>query len=154
MNSPDTSKYPHADLVDDIFYVAERMIDFLERENQALYDKNYDLIKETVDEKIKLSIGYEKLYRKLSSNPEALAQLPDEVRQELREMAKDLDDLLDENGMLLEAKIKAVQIVVNMVAEAARTTKNGPSTYDADGAVAREEPRAPTRTSFALDRNF
>ncbi|GAB6053143.1 hypothetical protein JCM17960_19630 [Magnetospira thiophila] len=154
MSPSEKARYPHMDLVDDILYVAERMIDFLERENEALYAKDYEHIKNTVEEKNKLSLGYEKLYRKLSSHPDILARVPEEDREALRETARDLDELLDENSMLLEAKIKAMQIVVNMVAEAARATKQGPATYDADGTVAHAEPRAPTRTSFALDRSF
>lgn len=140
--------------VKDFLHVANRMIEFLEDENDALMEQDYAYVKETVKEKNRLSLGYEKLYRKLAADPTILSGLPEPVRDHLRETALTLDRLLYENGRLLEVKIKSNMIVVNAIAEAARAAQTGPGTYSPDGEVGRIDPRAPSRSYLAVNNEY
>ena len=142
------------ELVKDFLHIANALIEFIEDENDALYDNDYGFVKEAVKEKTKLTLGYEKLYRKMTADPQALKRLPENVRDHLREVGGTLDDLLLENGRLLEVKIKANQVVVNAFAEAARVANPGPGTYDAIGEVGKTDPRAPSRTAVAVNDEY
>ncbi len=151
---PTPATPPRNDLVNDVRLVAERLIEFLERENAALQDNDIAHLRATVDEKNRLSVGYGRLFRKLTADRALLDGLSDDERARLRETAARLDARLDLNGQLLEVKIKAGQIVADMIAEAARMSRPGPGTYDKTGEVGRPDPRARNRTPLTVDRSF
>ncbi len=151
---PTPKPAPHNDLVRDFLLVTERLIAFVERENTALQGGDIALIRDTAEEKNRLSVGYGRLFGKLTAEPSALAGLPEEDRAVLRDAAGRLDARLDLNGRLLDVKIKAGRIFANMIADAARLSRPGPGTYDKGGEVARADPRARNRAPLAVDRSF
>lgn len=126
--------------VDDLIVVTGRLSDLLERENQALREKDNAKVGDLVDEKNVLSRAYEVHLRDLADQGDALAALDGARLDELRRQGERTDVLVHENSLLLRAGTTVGRHVVEAIAEAVRAAQPGPGTYSADGMV--NGPRA------------
>ncbi len=131
--------------VDDLIVVTGRLSDLLERENEALRDKDNAKVADLVHEKNVLTRAYEVRLRDLADQGDELASLDEARLDELRRQGERTDALVQENSLLLRAGTTVGRHVVEAIAEAMQAAQPGPGTYSADGMVNRPGARTASK---------
>ncbi len=141
--------------IEDLILITERLVDLLERENDALSNhRNWEL-REILDEKVTLSRVYETRMRVISDNPEILDDVGTETRQQLRELGLQVNDLITENSKLLQTAITVSRRVVELVADAVRDATPSAGTYGAKGTKESGVANADSqRAAFSLNQTL
>lgn len=139
--------------IQDLILITERLVDVLERENDALSNQRNSELRDILDEKVTLSRVYESRMQVISEKPEILESVDGELRDELRELGIKVNDLITENAKLLKIAMTVSRRVVELIAEAVRDASPSAGTYGAkgttDSGIANAESKRP---SFSLDQ--
>lgn len=133
----------------DLITVTGRLVELLTRENEALRSRQTSVVHELLDEKTALSRVYETRFKSLADKPELLDETDPALREQLRELAGQVDELMAENAKLLRAAIEANRRVVDLIAEAVRNNQPSAGTYGADAVTSADGANAGGRR-FAL----
>ena len=141
--------------LNDLITITGRLIELLERENNALATHQNQVIHELLDEKAALSRVYETRFKSLAENPEALAETDKDLRNTLVQLAVQVEELMDENARLLKTAIEANRRAVDLIAEAVRNQQPSAGTYDANAATSEDGSNASgQRVAFSLDQTL
>lgn len=113
--------------------IVERLAALLLKENKALAEKRSNDALQYLDEKNDLTRIYESRVKGLPREPEAIEEVPLELREKLRQLGEKVDLIVEENGHLLEITIAANRRIVQLVADAVKAQRQGLGTYSANG---------------------
>ena len=137
--------------VNDLIYVCERMIDILKNENQALEDKNPRALADTLTEKDKLSRLYERHTRGIAQNLDDFKALDERVREGLKQMSNEVDELVEQNARMLKMNIDLNRRVLLKFADVAKKMTPHSGTYADDANIGvRGENTAPISLNETL----
>lgn len=141
--------------LNDLITITGRLIELLERENNALATHQNQVIHELLDEKAALSRVYETRFKSLAEQPEILAETDHHLREMLVELAGQVEGLLDENAKLLHTAIEANRRTVDLIAEAVQNQQPSAGTYGADAATSEDGANASgQRVALSLDQTL
>jgi flagellar biosynthesis/type III secretory pathway chaperone len=140
--------------INDLIVISNRLIDVLERENVALSDRKYSEIDEILDEKVTLGRVYESRIMGLSDDETDLNQVDGELRDQLLNLGKKVNTLIEENSTMLKIGIEANRRVVNMIAEAVKASVPNTGAYAANGANAVAEKVTTKNVAISFDRTL
>ena len=79
--------------INDLIVISNRLVDVLERENEALTERRYSEINEILDEKVTLGRVYESRIMGLSDDDTDLNQADGELRNQLLDLGKKVNTL-------------------------------------------------------------
>lgn len=122
--------------VDDLIVISGRLAELLARENEALRQRQSQVVAGLLDDKAKLSRAFETRVQGLVEQAAKIAEVDAEARDRLRTLGAKVRELMAENGRLLKVAIEAHNRVVGLIAEAVKSSAPGPKTYSASGATA------------------
>ncbi len=135
--------------------IAGRLIDLLERENEALRSHKTDVIHTLLDEKATLARVYESRYKGLADKTETLNETDPALREELRQGTEKLEVLIKENSKLLEFNIEANRRVVDLIAEAVKAEQPSAGTYSSNAQTSNQGANAASqRVALSLDQTL
>ncbi len=141
--------------IEDFILITERLIEILERENDALLNQQNGELRDILDDKVTLSRVYESRMKAISENPEILDDIDPDVRQNLRELGLHVNDLITENAKLLKTAITVSRRVVELIADAVRDAAPNAGTYGAKGTTESGVTNADSqRASFSLNQTL
>ncbi|MEK9753049.1 MAG: hypothetical protein VW338_07550 [Rhodospirillaceae bacterium] len=141
--------------LNDLITVTGRLVELLKRENEALRAHKSSVVHELLDEKTALSRVYENRFKSLAEHPELLAETDQGLRDQLAELAGEVEGLMAENAKLLRAAIEANRRVVELIADAVRNQQPSAGTYSADAVTARDGANASgRRVALSLDQTL
>ena len=121
--------------IEDLILIMGRLIDILERENDALSNRRNSELHDLLDEKVTLSRVYETRMKAINEKPELLQDIEEGVRERLSDSGARINILIEENRKLLKTAIDTNRRVVELITDAVRTTAPGPGTYGASGST-------------------
>ncbi len=157
-DTPDKTDAPEDDAtrkVNDLSFIAKRLISALETENMFLREHNQAAVAARLEEKTKLSHAYERHIKGFTENPDILTAADEEARRRLRVQGEKLHALMEENSMLLKATILAGKQLMDNIAEAVRSVNGKSPAYSGDGSYGRSANRqAPRNLSISLDQSL
>ena len=128
--------------VEDLIFLVEQLSVVLESENSALRDNDYKSVSATLEKKDNLSRAYESRMKGFGSAAGLQALEEDvapELRAELHKTGENLNRKVQENSALLEATVEANRRVIDLIAEAVKSSKPGPGTYSGNGSIQQSE---------------
>ncbi len=144
--------------INDLIDITSHLVDLLARENHALREKRPDEVTALMEEKNNLTRAYETRVDGLSElveNPEELDEVDSDLQERLHGLGDKVSKLVGENARLLKVAIDANKRVVEAIADAVKSTRPGPGTYSAKGAVGDDGPNGSSQNvSFTLDRSL
>tara|TARA_B100000686_G_scaffold287407_1_gene312838 strand:- start:399 stop:839 length:441 start_codon:yes stop_codon:yes gene_type:complete len=140
--------------INDLIVISNRLVDVLERENEALSNRKYSEINDILDEKVTLGRVYESRIMGLSDEETNLNEVDGELRDQLRELGTKVNTLIENNSVLLKIGIEANRRVVNMIAEAVKASVPNTGTYAANGANAIAEQVKAKNVAISIDHTL
>ena len=143
--------------ISDLIFISKRLIELLARENAALRNHRTDDVQALVGEKEEASRAYESRIAGLSEHvdAEAMDAVDEILKDELRALGREIQDLSAENAMRLEVAMEVNRRVLHEVAEAAKSVQPGAGTYSDKGAVKNGSGRpAQTNVPISLDKSL
>ena len=121
--------------VNELIYICERMIEILQKENDALDAQNPKVLAETVSEKDKLSRLYERHTRGIQRDVNGFAAVDEDVRATLKELSQEMDELIAHNARMLKLNIDTNRRVLLKFADIAKQMTPHSGTYAKDANV-------------------
>ena len=141
--------------VNDLITITGRLASLLERENDALRNRRNKELNEILDEKVTLGRVYESRIMGLTEDETALADIDPELRERLRAVGEKVNGLIEENAALLKIAIEANRRVVNLIAEAVKSSVPDTGTYSDKGATGTFDHRAaPKNVAISIDQTL
>jgi len=140
--------------VNDLIVITNRLVNLLERENDALSNRKYSEINEILDEKVTLGRVYESRIMGLTDDAAALEQVDGDLRDRLRSLGEKVNELIESNAELLKTGIEANRRVVNMIAEAVKASVPSAGTYAANGATDVGQQAAANNVAISIDHSL
>ncbi len=141
--------------VNDIIVITSRLIELLEKENDALRNQRTNEVHELLDEKTTLSRVYETRFMGLIEQEGAMDEVDPDLREQLGEIGTTINALIEDNSRLLKVAIEANRRVVELVAEAVRETSPNAGTYGANGTTGIDRRLAATNgATLSLDQTL
>ncbi len=141
--------------LNDLITVTGRLVELLGRENEALRTHQTTVVHDLLDEKTALSRVYETRFKSLAEHPELLAQTDQDLRDQLVELAGEVEGLMAENAKLLRAAIEANRRVVELIADAVRGQQPSAGTYGSNAVTASDGSNAGgRRVALSLDQTL
>ena len=142
--------------VNDLIVITNRLAELLERENNALRNKENKELNEILDEKVTLGRVYESRIMGLAeASAEAIDSVDLELRDRLGGLGKKVNDLIEDNAKLLKIAIESNRRAVNLIAEAVRDSVPSAGTYSATGTTgAPEHHAAPKNVAISVDHTL
>lgn len=139
----------------DLMKVLTRLIEVLQQEIATLHDMDPSGIQQLQQDKIVLTAAYESLLGQLRGEPEALRNLPQELREQVMQVTRDFQDTLTENARALYAVKEANDRLFNAVAKALEEQRSHGSAYSSRGSLASGATIGHrSATSVALDQRL
>jgi len=139
--------------IEDLILITDRLVDILTRENDALNNHRNDELRGILDEKVTLSRVYETRMQVLADHPELLEDIDTDLRERLGALARQVDELVQENGKLLKIAISVSRRTVELIADAVRDATPSAGTYGAKGTTASGNLNADSKhVSFSLNQ--
>jgi len=142
------------DRITDTLALAERLIKLLDQENDLLKSDDTTALAEMVGEKTNLAMAFEKAYKAIEDNQEELKEADEGLREDMRDIAERLSEVMVENGKLLNVAIDARQTVLNLFREAAQQGAPNTGAYSASGVVDDGRVDKKKRASVAFDQSL
>lgn len=141
--------------VDDLFFIAENLIDTLEKENAALERNQLGVVLELAEQKERLSRAYEVRVYGLQQSDAPFEGVDPEQMQELRELSTRLEDLVETNSRVLNVELQASRRFMDVLAQSVQAASVTTGAYGSNGAAdaASAAPNA-KRTAIAIDENL
>jgi len=144
---------PSNNRIEDLILITGRLIDVLERENDALNNQRNADLRDILDEKVTLSRVYESRMQVISEKPEILDEVDADLREKLQSLGQQVSTLIEANGRLLKVAMTVNRRVVELIAEAVHDATPSAGTYGATGASATGSLGADKqRVAFSLDQ--
>lgn len=140
--------------INDLIVISNRLVEVLKRENEALSNRKYSEINEILDEKVTLGRVFESRIMGLSDDETDLNQVDGELRDQLQDLGKEVNTLIESNSTLLKIGIEANRRVVNMIAEAVKSSVPSAGTYAANGANAVAQPVTSKNVAISIDHSL
>jgi len=143
--------------ITDLIVISRRLADFLAVENHALTAGRFDETRALVEQKDELSRAYESRIKGLAehADAEAIDAVDPALRDQLRTLGAEVQDLGRENARLLSIAMEVNRRVLNEVAAAVKASQSHPGTYSRTGEVAGGSYRAaPANTPISLDKSL
>ena len=140
--------------INDLIVISNRLVDVLERENEALTERRYSEINEILDEKVTLGRVYESRIMGLSDDDTDLNQADGELRNQLLDLGKKVNTLIEKNSIMLKIGIEANRRVVNLIAEAVKASGPNTGTYAANGSNAVAEQVTTKNVAISIDHTL
>jgi len=138
----------------DLLIVADGLCTVLTRENALLRERKYDDAKQLLEEKTLLANGLEAHYRGFEQDPAAFDGADSDLREELREMAERIDELVEENGRRLQIAIRSGKALMDVISDAVREAQPNAGTYSASGLVNKSSPHSGKNSSLSLNKSL
>ncbi len=142
--------------IDDLVLICTKMNALLVNENNALHKKKYEAIQDMVETKLALGHAYAKRMEGLINDEDGLKKIDPEVRNNLMDLGKSLQDLMKENETLLSGSIEANRRFLDVVAQAVQEQrKDDAKTYSENGKEnGSGSMSAPISAPISLDQNL
>lgn len=139
----------------ELIAISNRLIDLLERENDALKHHRTEEIHTLLDEKATLARLYEIRFKSIAEKPDVLDGGDTTLRHNLSELACKVENLIQENGELLHIAIEANRRVVDLIAEAVQAQQPTAGTYSSDAQTSTNGVNAASqRVALSLDQTL
>lgn len=126
----------------DLVTLSGRLIDLLERENQALRSHDNEAVATMLAEKRALCRAFESRVSGMDRELDALALVDAGERERLAELGRRVAALMEENGRLLKIGMEANRRVFEVAAEAVREARPPAPVYSARGRMRDTKPGA------------
>lgn len=141
--------------INDLITITGHLVELLERENNALRNRQSQELHDILDEKVTLSRLYETRIMGLNEETEVLDEVEPELREKLKGLSEKIGKVMEENAMLLKVAIEANKRVVNMFAEAVREATHKAGTYAANGGPGSDGTHAAAQTvAISVDQTL
>ena len=141
--------------LNDLIVITDRLVDLLERENDALKNHKTEVIHTLLDDKATLARVYETRLKGLAEKPEILENADPALREKLRHFAEKVETLILENGKLLNVAIEANRRVVDLIADAVQAQQPNAGTYSSDAQASNNGSNAASqRVALSLDQTL
>jgi len=121
--------------VNELIYACERMIEILHIENDALETQNPRAMADTLTEKDKLSRLYERHTRSIAKDTEGFAAVDEAMREHLKELSQEMDELIERNARMLKMNIDLNRRVLMKFADVAKKMTPHSGTYADDANI-------------------
>ena len=143
-----------ANRIDDLIMISMRLVELLTEENDALRSQQPKEVAALLEEKKSLCQAYESRIRGLVDQPEDLAEIDSEIREQVRALGEAVMELIEENGRLLKVGMEANRRVVSILAEAVKTARPAAKTYSASGTATLNGGSSPDGVPISIDRSL
>ena len=141
--------------LNDLIVITDRLVDLLERENDALKNHKTEVIHTLLDDKATLARVYETRLKGLAEKPEILENADPALQEKLRHFAEKVETLILENGKLLNVAIEANRRVVDLIADAVQAQQPNAGTYSSDAQASNNGSNAASqRVALSLDQTL
>ena len=141
--------------LNDLIVITDRLVDLVERENDALKNHKTEVIHTLLDDKATLARVYETRLKGLAEKPEILEDADPVLREKLRHFAEKVETLILENGKLLNVAIEANRRVVDLIADAVQAQQPNAGTYSSDAQASNNGANAASqRVALSLDQTL
>lgn len=143
--------------ISDLIVISRRLADFLASENRSLTAARFDETRALVGQKDELSRVYESRIKGLAehADAEAIGAVDPALREQLRTLGTEVQDLGRENARLLNIAMEVNRRVLNEVAAAVKASQPGSGTYSHTGEMGSGRYRAaPANTPISLDKSL
>lgn len=135
--------------------LTERLSEIVDAENLALAERRRADVEAMLEEKATLSRLFENRLKALTTKEIDLNAASEELREQLREAGKRLEEATAENTVRLEVAMTANRKVIDAVANAIKQVSPHSGTYARSGRTGSEGSRASSNTvAFALDQTL
>lgn len=139
----------------ELIQVSGYLADLLTEENKLLAQHKAREAGALADRKTKITRFYEQKVKELTGEPEALAQVDANLREQLRMAGERIDGLMVENSRRLKVALDVNRRVVDAIAKAARDITPGPKTYSAGGVVGKMNRASKARAAaLSFDKSL
>lgn len=140
----------------ELIVISSQLAEVLERENTALTRYDRDSLPALLEEKTRLGRAYESQMETLGDDKNALTEADPDLGQRLREIGTRVRDLIARNARLLKIAIEANRRVVDLIAEAVKSSTPGPAVYGGRGraTAAAGSRSAPKSRPISFDRSL
>lgn len=133
--------------IDGIISVMNQLCAFLKKENEILEKNKVSEVEKLVTPKTKLINLYTEQYNLLSRNPEIMQELDGIRREELRQIAARLQELMERNGRLLSANINSTRRLIDIIVKEVQNQENEQSgVYSSTGNLGHERAKRSSLT--------
>ncbi|MGE5545646.1 MAG: flagellar protein FlgN [Solirubrobacterales bacterium] len=119
---------------EDLVWCCTNLCDLLEVENEALARHDASTVHELSENKAALARIYEQTVLPLAEDPSLADALEPEQREELTELGRRLQELVEANARMLKAEMEARQRLMDAVVSAVKSNSNQNVTYGRRGA--------------------
>lgn len=133
---------------DDIVWACTNLCELLEVENEALARHDRQTVRDLADNKTALAKIYEQSVLPMAEDPSLVDTLEPEQREELADLGRRLQGLVEENARRLKAEMEATARLMDAVASAVKTSKTSTVKYGKDGIFDDNAGTARTSVSF------
>lgn len=143
--------------IGDLIVLSQRLADLLVRENRALRENHPEEVRAHLEQKDELSRAYESRVVGLSEHgdAESVAKVDKAVRDQLRDLGKQIQELSAENAKLLKVAMEVNRRVLHGVAEAIKAGQPGPGTYSKTGDLGQAQRRKTSQaTPISVDQSL
>ncbi|MBE6448978.1 MAG: hypothetical protein E7018_06780 [Alphaproteobacteria bacterium] len=137
-----------ADLLD----VIDEFADLLEKENAALKAFDVEAVGNLFEQKAKTVGAYRSMSAFFIKNQNYLSGANAELKAELKDASKDLDELLKENELLLKTRMETSKNVMDTIINIAKVTNNRNAT--SYGARGNYSPQDNSKNALAINRTL
>jgi flagellar biosynthesis/type III secretory pathway chaperone len=142
--------------------ITSHLIDLLERENQELRKTHSQGVAHLLDEKNALTRSFEahalefsKATEQSSDENEGEESVDPNLAERLQGLTLKVHGLIEDNARLLKVAMTANQQVVDLVAEAVKSSNPGPDVYSARGSMTDGSHRGtPRHASLSIDQSL
>lgn len=137
-------------VVDDLVFACTHLCEVLEMENEALAARDVDGVRELTETKQALARMYEQAMRPVNDEPELLDRLTPERKEELTQLGLRLKELVDQNALLLKARMDACQKVMDVLVDAVKRESTTTTHYGHAGRI--DQPRGTENVSITFNQ--
>lgn len=141
--------------VDDLMFIAGHLIEILEKENRALQEHDYEVVRSLIEQKTKLSRAYEIRVLGMEKTKQNFDGIEAAVIDQLKQQSVNLQTLVETNAKMLEVNIKTGKLYMNVLADSVKSSSTNADTYSSKGLSSDDTMNAKNNgASFAIDENL
>ncbi|PHS78757.1 MAG: hypothetical protein COB59_05450 [Rhodospirillaceae bacterium] len=141
--------------VDDLVFIAGHLIEILEKENLALQEHDYEVVRSLIEQKTKLSRAYEIRVLGMEKSEQKLNGIDAAVIDHLRQQSIKLQTLVETNAKMLDVNIKTGKLYMNVLADSVKSSSRNADTYSSRGFSSDDSMNGKNNgASFAIDENL
>ena len=138
--------------ISNLLDIIDEFIDIADAENEALRTYNVETVASLYEKKSKIVATYRSMSAFFIKNQQCLAEANAELKQDLKEASKELDEVLRENELLLKTRMETGKNVMNTIINIAKVTNNRNATsYGARGTYS---PLDNNKNALAINRTL